>query len=97
MLEPGEIVVMKGTFLYDGTVECDIRIVFSPICYGSGDYEDPEELREDQQVDNYYIQYGSTTNRDTFGGRVGCYPSLEEATAEAVEGSAIGPTIKWLD
>ena len=88
---------MKGTFLYDGTVECDVRIVFSPICYGSGDYEDPEELREDQQVDNYYIQYGSTTNRDTFGGRVGCYTSLEEAMAEAVEASAIGPTIKWLD
>lgn len=46
-------VVKKGTFLYDGTVECDLRIVYSKIRYGSGDYEDPPELENDLMQDTF--------------------------------------------
>ena len=31
-----EHVVQVGTYLYDGQVECDLRIVFSPVRYRSG-------------------------------------------------------------
>ncbi|WP_426174502.1 hypothetical protein [Massilia sp. TWR1-2-2] len=48
VLNPGEIVVMEGTFLYDGTVECDLRIVRNDVCHGSADYDDSTEIAQDQ-------------------------------------------------
>ena len=37
-LRPSETVVKEGTYLYDEIVECDRRIVHSPVRYGTGDY-----------------------------------------------------------
>lgn len=54
-LAPNETVVKLGVFLYDGRIECDVRIVHSPIRYGSGDYEDPPEIENDLEQDIYYI------------------------------------------
>lgn len=48
-LHEGEVVVKSGTFLYDGTVTCNLRIVRSQVCPGSGDWEDPPELAEDKE------------------------------------------------
>ncbi len=62
-ITPNEIVVMEGTFLYDGKVECDLRIVRSAVRYGSGDYEDPPEIADDTEKTTFYIQFGSTTQR----------------------------------
>lgn len=46
-LQPDQRVVAEGTLLYDGMVECDIRIVFGPICYGCGAFDEETELHED--------------------------------------------------
>lgn len=96
LLQSTEKVVKQGTFLYDESVECDIHIVYSPVRYGSGDYEDLENIREDQEIDSYYIQFGSTSERGRFNAGGGCYPALSEAIEAAARAPGIGPTIVWL-
>jgi hypothetical protein len=59
-LQPDEEVAKTGTFLYDGEVICDIRIARSPVCHGSGDYEDPPEIATDHERETFYIEYEST-------------------------------------
>jgi len=92
---PDEKIVMEGTYLYDNTIECDIRIVYSPIRFGSVDYEDPPEIQNDQEIDTYLIEYGSTTKRGYFNARGGGYNTLEEAMESAKKAPGIGPSIKW--
>lgn len=65
-LAPNETLVMEGTFLYDGIVECDVCVARSPIRYGSGDYEDPPEIYNDLERDTFYVYYGSTTERGRY-------------------------------
>ena len=94
-LNPGETVVATGTFTY-GAVECDLRIVLSPIRYGSGDYEDEPEIGNDVVQDTYYVQYGSVTQRGVFHAGGGGYPSLIEARLAVEAAPGIGPTVIWL-
>ena len=57
ILQEGQAVVKTGTFLYDGQITCDVVIVRGPICYGSGDYEDPPEFVRDHEQETFYIHY----------------------------------------
>jgi len=63
--------------------------------YGTGDYEDPAEAREDQQGEFYYLQFGSPVKRGEYPSQGGCYLSIEEAEREA-EGATHG-TVRWND
>ena len=94
---PNSMVVKRGVFLYDDLVECDIRIVFSPIRYGSGDYEDPEEIGNDVETQTFYIELGSTTQRGVFNAGGGCHSTLEQAIHSAQQLPGIGASIKWLE
>jgi hypothetical protein len=94
-LSPGESVVKIGTFRYDGTVLCDLRIVLSAVHYGTGDIDDPAEIRDDLQQSTYYIQYGSTTQRGIFQSGSSGFRSLAEAIAEAESTPGVGPTLEW--
>ena len=78
-----DTVVKTGTYLYDGQIACDVRIVYSPTRYGSDDPLDPPE--EDGQRESYYLQYGGTEHRGAFVGGGGCFDSLEEAMQHAAE------------
>jgi hypothetical protein len=84
-----------GTFLYAGSVECDIRVVRSSTRFGSGDYEDPPDLRDDVEIETFYIEYGSTTDRGVFNAGGGAYSSLAEAIAAAE--ASLGPSarLRW--
>ena len=93
-LNPDEKVVATGTFLYAGT-ECDLRIVLSPLRYGSGDYEDEPELANDSLTDTYYVQYGSVAERGIFNASGGGYLSLAEARSAAEAAPGIGITVRW--
>jgi hypothetical protein len=90
-----EQVVKEGIFLYAGEVECDIKIVRSPIRYGSGDYEDPPEIQYDIACETFYIWFGSTTERGVFNSVGGGYPSLKAAMTAAEDSLGIGPTLRW--
>jgi hypothetical protein len=76
-------VVKTGTYLYAGQITCDVRIVYSPIRYGSGDPVEPPE--EDEPRDSYYLEYGGTEQRGAFVGGGGCFDTLEEAMRRAGE------------
>ena len=89
-------VVKKGIYLYDNLVECDIQIVFSQIRYGSGDYEDPEEIANNQEQPTFYVELGSTTQRGVFNAGAGGYQSLAQAIEAAENLPGIGKSIKWL-
>lgn len=92
---PDESIVVEGTFLYDGEVECDVCIAYSPIRYGSGDYEDPPEIADDLAHDTYYVWYGSTIERGVFSAGGGGFPSIAEAKASVEAAPGIGHTVRW--
>jgi hypothetical protein len=94
-LSTAENVVARGTFLYDDIVECDICIVYSPVRYGSGDYEDAPDVRDDIEVDTYYLWFGSTTERDRFNAGGGEFCSLEEAKSNAEGRPGFGGSVRW--
>lgn len=96
-MHPDEKVIKNGTFLYDGTVLCDLRIVRSEMRSGSGDYEDPPELANDQYGEFFYVQYGSTTERGNFNSSGVSCATLEDAIALAESAPGIGNTVKWID
>jgi hypothetical protein len=88
-------VVKSGTFLYDDSVLCDICVVLSPIRFGTGDYEDHFEVREDVKVDTYYLFFGSTTERGLYSAGGGGFSSLNDAMKDVENRKGIGKTIKW--
>lgn len=94
-LTPNEVVVKEGVFFYDGSVECDVRIVCTSIRYGSGDYEDEPEIANDLERKTFTVQYGSTTERGIFNAEGGAYSSLKEAIDSAESAPGIGSTIRW--
>ena len=87
----GDIVVRRGTYLYDNQVECDVRIVYSHIRYGSGDPVDPPE--SDEPRDSYYVQYGDVMNRGAFVGGAGCFDTLDDAVRHA---ERLMQGLRWL-
>jgi hypothetical protein len=91
-----ENIVKVGTFLYDNSVLCDVCISFSPVRFGTGDYEDLPEIADDVAVDTYYVFFGSTTERGSYSaGGGGGYPSLAEAVANVEAQAGFGKTVKW--
>ncbi|MCM3905105.1 MAG: hypothetical protein ND866_25710 [Pyrinomonadaceae bacterium] len=92
MFENAEVVKV-GTFLYDGTVICDIRIVKHNGRYGTGDPFDEPKFREDIEGEFYYIEFGSTVERGKFVSGSQALPSLEAAVREAED--ATGGRVTW--
>jgi len=93
-MTPMEI-IRCGYFLYDGFHPTELRIVRSPIRYGTGDYEDPPEICNDIEVETYYIEYGSTYEKGVFVARGGSFDSATEAELGAA--AAVGESLVWLD
>lgn len=87
----------KAPTSYDGLVLCDLRILRVPIRYGTHDEEDPPELAEDREGEFYRVEYGSTTECDSYRLRSQTVESLEEAVRVAEESPGIGETVRWFD
>jgi hypothetical protein len=92
-----ENIVKSGTFLYDGTVLCDVCIAYSPIRCGTGDYEDEPDVANDLEIDSYYVWFGSTTERGQFNAGGGAYSSLEGAIASVETDPNFGSSVMWID
>jgi hypothetical protein len=86
-------IVATGTALYDGKVPYPVVIHRSPVRYGSGDYEDPPEWRDDIEGEWYYVSYRSPAEPERFGAGGGCFASIAEAKAH-VERMTNG-TVEW--
>lgn len=74
--------VMRGTWLYAGSIPCEVRIVRHHILYGTGDYEDPLEIANDREVECFYILYHTPVGEPSWVGG-GAALSLEDAIAAA--------------
>jgi len=96
-LNPGETIVKEGTFLYDEQVPCRLLIVHSKVQYGTGDYQDPPELANDQDCDAFYIKFSSTTDVNHFNSGSGPFSSLSEAMTYAEAAPGLGHTVRWID
>ncbi|MCT4619102.1 MAG: hypothetical protein N4A62_06910 [Marinisporobacter sp.] len=82
MFENAEI-VMDGTWVYDGSVTCNLWIVKCHILYGSGDYKDPPEIRDDKEIECYYIEFESMIERGKVSSVRGAFLTLSDAMNEA--------------
>jgi len=51
--------VCTGFWYYDTTIKTGVAIQKMPIIYGSGDYEDPDDIQNDREIENYYIWFAS--------------------------------------
>jgi hypothetical protein len=90
---PPDSLVKRGAFLYDGSVRCTVEIWKTDFRPGSGDCEDPENLREDAYGTFFEIRYASPGHdRMTAGG--GWCDSLQAAII-AVESATRG--VQWSD
>ena len=86
-------VVKRGSWLYDGTTRSQILIQQGDILYGSGDYEDPSEYREDRKVTCFYVWYESPPGSKSYPAGGGGFLSLGDAMEHVRE--ICGETVQW--
>jgi len=84
--------IKKGTWLYDGSVPCEVRIVHHSVLHGSGDYEDEATVSEDQETECFYILYQTPVGQPPWVGG-GSALTLDEAVLLAEE--KISESIVW--
>ena len=54
---PGQTIVKRGSWLYDGSVPSALVIVRGDVFYGTGDYEDPPEICDDRDVEAFQVWF----------------------------------------
>ena len=84
-------IVKRGKCLYDGSLEYEVRILKWHIFYGTGDYEDPYEIREDRNIDCYYVYYEDLIRAGEFNAGGGVFLSVDEAVV-SIESKTI---VEW--
>ena len=82
--------VKRGYWLYAGNLRVPFRIVVSPTTYGTGDYQDAPDVREDQDVPCFYILYQTYDGQEVGGGG---HASLQAAKEHAKK--LQGDSILW--
>lgn len=88
-------IVKIGTYLYDDSVRKRVIIVRSDCLYGTGDYEDEPEIREDLDVETYYVWFESLVEDGYFNVSSVGHVNLIDATKSAESSPGIGETIVW--
>ena len=86
--------VKTGIWLYGGTVPTGVRIVESPIAFGTGDYEDERADRDDRIVKCFYVEWAvAGTISDWRSVMHGPHESLAEAESYVAKQS--NETVVW--
>lgn len=88
-LREGEAIVRAGTYLYDGTVPGDIRIVRTNVRFGSGDHLDEPEVRDDQPGTWFEVWYTPAGERGQFKNGIPGFRTIEDALGW-IEGRVAG-------
>ena len=87
-----EELVAVGRWLYDGTAESVVHIVKRNWAFGSGDYEDPPDVREDREGTFYYLKFFNPARPERHSSESGAYDSIRLAK-EAAKKTCLG--IVW--
>lgn len=93
MFENAEV-VLEGNWLYAECIPCHLYVIKSHTLYGSGDYKDPPEIRDNKEVECYYIKFESMVDRGKIDSRLGGFLTLSEVIAEAE--NVIYQKINWV-
>ena len=72
------IAIKQGKCTYNNSKEYLIKIVKWNILYGTGDFEDTEEIREDRNIECYYVFFENLLREGVFNAGGG-FLSIEEA------------------
>ena len=88
------IILKKGIWRYDNIKECDVWVYKSNVIYGSGDYEDEPDIRDNKWVECYNYCVGSTAGKSESCPHGGCYMTLQE-TINQVE-ILLGNKLRWI-
>ena len=78
----GKNIVKRGTFLYGGMRRCGVEIVETNFRPGSGDHEDPPEIRDDVEGVFFEVWYESAGNHK-FSAGGGWFESVAAAIKSA--------------
>ena len=84
-------IVKQGTFLYDNSVRCRVKICQTDYRPGSGDHEDPPKLREDVEGTFYQVWFEPAGGDGRFSDGGGTCETLSDAI-RIVE-AKVGPVI----
>ena len=76
---PDQNIVKRGSWLYAGSVPAALVIVRAEVFYGSGDYDDPPEIREDRDVDAFQVWFETPPGSGEFRAGSQQFLSLREA------------------
>ena len=87
--------VSIGLWYYDGTVKTGVAIEKRLTVYGTGDYEDNQDIQTDTSIENYYIWFATTGTLDDFRNGAGYRLSIKEAKEEAER--LVGQKIEWIN
>jgi hypothetical protein len=82
-----------GTFLYESTIVCDIRIIQRD--HGATEEDMQYDQGGEKQGEYYFIQFGSPLEREKYISGSLAIKSLDEAVEEA--NKATNNTITWHD
>lgn len=76
---PGETIIKRGWWLYDGSVRAKLVLVRADVFAGSGDEEDPPDIRDTRDVEAFRFWFESPPGSDDFRAGTRQYLSLQEA------------------
>jgi hypothetical protein len=77
-------ILAKGRFKYSDQIFLPVRIVERDFWPGTGDYEDPEDIREDQLGIFFEMEFSSSPD-GIFNRSAGYFKTLEDAKERAKE------------
>ena len=76
-------ILRRGTWLYGGSVPIEVRVLKSVEFWGSGDYEDDEEIRENREELCYFLAFEMAGAPGVFCNLVPNLVTIEDAIAHA--------------
>jgi hypothetical protein len=94
--KPDEVLgrpIRVGEWLYDGRISLAVRLFKSDTRWGSGDYEDPPEVSDDQAIECYYLQL-QVAGDERFGSWCG-FLTLDDV--ERFGHEQLGNSLRWHD
>lgn len=86
-------IAREGTWLYGETVRIGVRIRATTMRYGSGDYEDPPDVRDDRPSPGFSIEWQRAGGGGWDGGFSTAYDTLDEALSAVA--AATNGTVQW--
>lgn len=89
------MIELTGSWSYGGTITAKVVIRSSTITFGSGDQDDPEEIREDQEHPCYYVHWYHPSDPSHEVSGSGPFDHLHEAISSVR--SATNNSVVWTE